>query len=221
MRRLLRTLAVAIIGLGLVLPYSYSAAGDTAAVEAMASNPAVDAAVNQAAEVIRAKRAKLAKKQAARKRAIRKITTPAYGHITASFGSRSSHWSTRHTGMDIDANYGDSVRNMMSGKVIFAGWGGAYGNLVVIRTFRGGDVWYAHMSKILVKDGEKIPSGQRIGRVGSTGNSTGTHLHIEVRKNDYPVNPAMFLWGKNRGKIGKMKIPSWAYGSRVEHLGDL
>lgn len=166
---------------------------------------------------------KVRKKRAetARKRSIRKISTPAGGGLSARFGESSRYWSVRHTGIDFDANYGTSVVNVMKGTVIYTGYAGAYGNLVVVRTVRGGDIWYAHLSDITVKRGQLIGSGQRIGYVGSTGNSTGSHLHLEVRKNDYPIDAAEFLWGKHKGKIKKMKIPSWAYSDGIQHLNDL
>ena len=197
MLRLLRISAVAVVALGLALPYGYSAADDVVSAQAVSSNPAIDQAVQKSVEIVRKKAVKAAKKRAARKRAIRKMTMPAWGRISARFGQSSSHWSARHTGMDIDADYGDAVYNLMKGRIIFAGRAGAYGNLVVVRTVRGGDVWYAHLSRIKLKVGAKIKSGRIIGYVGSTGNSTGSHLHLEVRKNDYPVDPSVFLWGKH------------------------
>lgn len=224
MLRLLRLAAVAIVSAALALPYSYSLADDAAVVSTAGpapSNPAVERAVDQSAQIVAAKQARIAKKKADRKRAIRKMTMPKWGRITTRFGSSGRHWSVRHTGMDIDGNTGDAVRNLMKGRVVFAGWGGAYGNLVVVRTVRGGDVWYAHLSRIKVKTGKMIKSGRIIGLLGNTGNSFGSHLHLEIRKNDYPVDPAAFLWGKHKGKISKQKIPSWAYSSGIQHLSDL
>lgn len=166
---------------------------------------------------------KLRKKRAesSRKRSIRKISTPAGGRLSARFGESGRYWSVRHTGIDFDASYGASVVNVMKGKVVFKGYAGAYGYLVVVRTVRGGDIWYAHLSDITVKTGQLVGSGQRIGYVGSTGNSSGSHLHLEVRKNDLPVDPAEFLWGKHKGKIKKMKVPAWAYGDGIQRLSDL
>lgn len=180
--------------------------------------------ISDRAERIAEKRyTKIRKKRAesSRKRAIRKISTPAGGGLSARFGETSRYWSVRHTGIDFDANYGTSVLNVMKGEVIYTGYAGAYGYLVVVRTVRGGDIWYAHLSSIKVNRGQLVGSGQRLGYVGSTGNSTGSHLHLEVRKNDYPVDPAEFLWGKHKGKIKKMKIPAWAYGDGIQHLNDL
>lgn len=172
--------------------------------------------IKKKAKKIRVKRA-----EAARKRSINEMTLPTSGRVSASFGETSRYWSVRHTGIDFDANYGAPVKNLMKGTVIKTGYDGAYGYFVVVRTVRGGDIWYAHLSDIDVRTGQKVASGKQLGNVGSTGNSTGSHLHLEVRKNDYPVDPAQFLWGKNKGKISKMSIPDWAYGSNIAHLNDL
>jgi murein DD-endopeptidase MepM/ murein hydrolase activator NlpD len=153
-----------------------------------------------------------AAKRASRARAVRiaksqlRMAIPAYGHISASFGSR-GHWSTRHTGMDINARYGDTVHNIVSGTVIKTAYDSSYGRVVVVRG-HGVDIWYAHLSRDYVRVGQKLGTGQRIGRVGCTGHCTGPHLHIEVRKNDLPTNPATFLWGSHRGKPGD--TPAWA-----------
>jgi murein DD-endopeptidase MepM/ murein hydrolase activator NlpD len=143
------------------------------------------------------------------------------GPVSASFGERSRYWSVRHTGIDYNASYGARVKAVLAGKVVFAGRAGAYGNLIVIKAKSGAAVWYAHLSSINVKKGKKVKRSQFIGRVGSTGNSTGAHLHLEIRRNDYPIDPAKFLLGKYRGKINKMKIPSWAYSSGIQHFSGL
>lgn len=222
MTRPLRILAAVAVTLGLALPYNYSVSPASARAAETASNSAMEATFAEAVVVIRAKRAHAKQLRIARNREISRMVMPTYGQLSAHFGQTSYLWSARHTGMDIDARSGTTVRNMMKGRLIFAGWAGAYGNLVVIRTFKGGDIWYAHLQSIRKRHyGAVVKSGRTIGWVGSTGHTTGSHLHLEVRKNDYPINPADFIWGKNRGKIDKMKIPSWAYGSRVEHLSDL
>ena len=154
----------------------------------------------------RAAAAKRAARARARLKASRAMAVPAYGRITASFGSR-GHWSTRHTGMDIRASYGARVHSVVAGRVIRATYDRAYGRIVVVRG-RGVDIWYAHLSRISVRVGQQVKTGQTVGRVGNSGHATGTHLHIEVRKNDRPTNPATFLWGSHRGKAGDS--PSWA-----------
>jgi len=164
------------------------------------------------------KSALLARKAAANRasRTMFRMTLPAYGRITAGFGSR-GHWWNRHTGMDIRAHYGDRVRAIVKGVVIRSTYDRAYGRIVVVRG-QGVDIWYAHMSKTYVKVGDKVYSGKTIGRVGNSGRTTGTHLHIEVRKNDFPTNPATFLWGKHRGQPGD--TPQWAR-YRIATLADL
>lgn len=148
--------------------------------------------------------------------AIRHLAIPATGRISASFGSR-GHWTTRHTGLDINARYGDRVHAVTEGRVVKSTYDRAYGYVVVVRG-RGVDIWYAHLSKRYVKAGQRVRFGQTVGRVGATGHATGAHLHLEVRKNDLPTNPATFLWGSHRGIPGDS--PKWAR-YRISTLADL
>ncbi|MGC9498495.1 transglycosylase family protein [Streptomyces sp. WG7] len=93
-----------------------------------------------------------------------------------------SSWSKGyHTGVDFPVATGTSVKSVAAGQVVSAGWGGSYGYQVVVRHGDGRYSQYAHLSAISVKDGQSVGAGQRIGRSGSTGNSTGPHLHFEVR----------------------------------------
>ena len=94
-----------------------------------------------------------------------------------------------HSGVDINASYGSSVLAADSGTVILAGWNGGYGNCVVISHGNGITTLYGHMSSIAVSSGQSVSQGQTIGYVGSTGNSTGPHLHWEVAVNGTQVNP--------------------------------
>lgn len=113
--------------------------------------------------------------------------------ITAGFGSGGRLWSSSHTGVDLAAPHGTAVHAASGGKVISAGWDGAYGNKIVIRHADGTETWYAHLSRMVVRSGTVVP-GQQIGNVGSTGNSTGPHLHLEVRPGGgNPVNPRSWL----------------------------
>jgi LysM repeat protein len=86
-----------------------------------------------------------------------------------------------HTGVDFPVPTGTSVKAVAAGHVVSAGWGGSFGYQVVVRHADGRCTQYAHLSAIAVKDGQNVTAGQRIGRSGSTGNSTGPHLHFEVR----------------------------------------
>jgi murein DD-endopeptidase MepM/ murein hydrolase activator NlpD len=94
-----------------------------------------------------------------------------------------------HTGIDIKAAHGESVGASMDGVVTYAGVRGAYGNLVVVDHGDGVSTWYAHLSAVAVSAGQAVTAGQLLGFVGSTGRSTGPHLHFEARANGYPFNP--------------------------------
>jgi peptidoglycan hydrolase-like protein with peptidoglycan-binding domain len=96
----------------------------------------------------------------------------------------------RHTGLDYPAGYGTRVGAAGRGRVAFAGWNsGGYGNLVVVRHRLGFESWYAHLSSIAVSAGQWVVGGNTIGYVGSTGRSTGPHLHFEVRRFGTPIDP--------------------------------
>lgn len=137
--------------------------------------------------------------------AIRSNTDPAFlptawahlGKINNEFGFRRNPFGGRayefHPGMDIDGERGDAVIAPASGTVISAGYKGGYGNMVEIDHGNGLTTRYGHMSKIDVEAGQTITRGTTIGEVGSTGRSTGPHLHFEVRLNDKPINPRLFL----------------------------
>ncbi len=113
-----------------------------------------------------------------------------YGFRRNPFGGRTYEF---HAGMDIDGERGDLVVAPANGVVIKAGWQGGYGNLVEIDHLNGLTTRYGHLSKIEVAVGETIGRGQLLGLVGSTGRSTGPHLHYELRLNDKAINPRRFL----------------------------
>lgn len=100
---------------------------------------------------------------------------------------------TFHDGLDIAANHGNSVYVYTSGTVVQAGWNGGYGLSVLVDHGGGLRTRYAHLSKISVRVGQKVRTGNRIGSIGSTGNSTGPHLHFEVIKNGKTVNPLNYI----------------------------
>lgn len=118
--------------------------------------------------------------------------------LSAKFNQRGGYWSSgRHTGLDFAAPRGTRVDSVADGKVVFAGYAGAYGKAVIVKHTDGKRSLYAHMNKINTKRGKKVDAGQKIGKVGSTGNSTGPHLHFEVRsKNGKKLNPRDFLRGE-------------------------
>jgi murein DD-endopeptidase MepM/ murein hydrolase activator NlpD len=115
---------------------------------------------------------------------------PARGSITSRYGMR---WGRRHTGIDIAASYGSPVKAADGGEVIFVGYEGGYGKLIKIDHGANFVSYYGHLSKYNVKVGQKVYKGQKIGEVGNSGNSTGPHLHFEIRKNGVVQNPANYL----------------------------
>ena len=118
--------------------------------------------------------------------------TPIHGRITDHFGERIDTFTKKqqnHKGLDIAAPYGSDIRAAGKGKVAFAGRRGAYGNLVIIDHGYGITTYYAHASRLLVEEGQQVDKGEVIARIGSTGRSTGPHLHFEVRKNNEPIDP--------------------------------
>ncbi|BAY99017.1 peptidase M23B [Tolypothrix tenuis PCC 7101] len=98
-----------------------------------------------------------------------------------------------HAGLDFAASYGSTIRAADSGTVIFAGWYGGYGKAVIIDHSNGITTLYGHTSELFVSEGQGVQRGQAIAAVGSTGLSTGPHLHFEVRRNGTPVDPASYL----------------------------
>ncbi|WP_448699938.1 M23 family metallopeptidase [Mucilaginibacter sp. AW1-3] len=118
-------------------------------------------------------------------------------HLTSNFGYRSDPFDASHAeyhpGIDFGGAIGDQVKCTANGKVIWAGWYGGYGNCIRIEHGNHLETLYGHLSKIGVKVGQKVNVGDVIGRVGSTGHSTGAHLHYEVRKDGKPINPIKFL----------------------------
>ena len=120
--------------------------------------------------------------------------TPVSGIITSRFGNRESIRTSGHTGIDIAAPYGTPIKAAASGTVIFAGYSGGYGYVVKLNNGNGVQTYYGHCSRLYVSTGEKVEAGETIAAVGSTGNSTGNHLHFEVRVNGSVVNPQNYLY---------------------------
>jgi uncharacterized membrane protein len=126
-------------------------------------------------------------------------TNPLAGHDyrkSAGFGQCSRLWENCHTGQDMAIAPGTPVVAASAGRVTHAGPGGAYGNLVKIQHADQVQTWYAHLSRTAVTPGATVQPGAVIGYVGSTGNTTGPHLHFEVRLRDEPIDPAPFMAGK-------------------------
>ncbi|WP_290783336.1 M23 family metallopeptidase [Arenimonas sp.] len=126
---------------------------------------------------------------------------PAPGYVSSGYGGRSDPFGrgrAHHAGIDIDANTGDPITAAAEGVVSFSGVRSGYGNVVEIDHGNGYKTLYAHNSRNLVRAGDVVRAGQLIGKVGSTGRSTGSHLHFEVMLNDRQVNPRQYL-DKARG----------------------
>jgi murein DD-endopeptidase MepM/ murein hydrolase activator NlpD len=127
---------------------------------------------------------------------------PVYGKLESGVGGRRNPFGGRgfeyHEGQDIDAQYGEPVQVTAGGKVTIAGRQRGYGNVVYVDHGNGLSTRYGHLSQINVTVGEVVARGQVIGLVGSTGRSTGPHLHYEVRINNQPVDPKQYLPGAGR-----------------------
>ena len=115
---------------------------------------------------------------------------PVIGPVTSPFGMR---WGRMHEGIDIAAPTGTAIRAAAAGTVIYAGWLSGYGNLVILDHGNGLATAYGHQSSVAVTTGQTVTQGHTIGYVGSTGHSTGPHLHFEVRVNGVPVDPLGYL----------------------------
>lgn len=116
--------------------------------------------------------------------------SPVSGPISSGFGWRRGSF---HSGVDIRADIGTPVKATANGIVSYAGWNSGYGLTIIIRHNFGFSTLYAHLSRILVKVGERVERGDTIGYTGMTGYATGPHLHYEVRVNDRPVDPKGYL----------------------------
>ncbi|MFE1251559.1 M23 family metallopeptidase [Streptomyces sp. NPDC058735] len=162
-----------------------------AAEEAAARQRAEEAAREQAAEAAKrakeaAEKAREAKERAAREAERKRLNTfvsPISGsYVSTGYQTSSGLWSSgSHTGVDFHAATGTSVHAVGTGTVVEAGWGGSYGNQIVIKMNDGTYTQYGHLSSIAVSVGQKVTPGQQIGLSGATGNVTGPHLHFEAR----------------------------------------
>lgn len=119
---------------------------------------------------------------------------PVSGIISSRYGVSSNIRSSNHTGLDIASPSGTPIKVVADGTVTQASYKGSYGNLVKVDHGNGLETWYAHTSKMYVKVGQKVKAGEVIAAVGSTGNSTGSHLHLEIRIQGKHVNPQKYLY---------------------------
>ncbi len=125
---------------------------------------------------------------------IKIATLPITGTISSRYGSISSIRSSAHTGLDIAASIGTPIKVVANGTVTFASYSGSYGNLIKVDHGNGVETWYAHTNKMYVTVGQEVKAGDVIATVGNTGNSTGPHLHLEIRINGIHVNPQKYLY---------------------------
>ena len=119
---------------------------------------------------------------------------PVTGRITSRFGAVESIRDHTHKGIDIAATRGTPILATASGTVTFAGWSSGYGYLVKIDHGNGVETYYGHCSKLYVSAGDTVEAGEQIAAVGSTGNSTGNHLHFEIRLDGKQVNPQTYVY---------------------------
>ncbi|MEW2613286.1 M23 family metallopeptidase [Streptomyces sp. NPDC047880] len=177
-----------------------------AADEAAAKQKAEEAARKRAAEVAEkakeaAEKARAAKERAAReaeRKRLNAFVSPISGsYVSTAYKASSGLWSSgSHTGVDFHAASGTSVHAVGMGEVVEAGWGGSYGNNIVIKMNDGTYTQYGHLSSISVSVGQKVTPGQQIGLSGATGNVTGPHLHFEARTSpEYgsDIDPVAYL----------------------------
>ncbi|MBV9224298.1 MAG: M23 family metallopeptidase [Acidobacteriaceae bacterium] len=138
---------------------------------------------------------------------------PLDGVLRSSFGGRSDPFSGEgafHTGIDISAPIGTPVHVTADGVVVSAGWAGGYGKLVVVDHGNGFQTYYAHLSQLFAVPGEEVSRGQVIAYSGSTGKSTGPHMHYEVRLAGTPVNPYKYLGHSRQSKTDLVRVAKTA-----------
>ena len=119
---------------------------------------------------------------------------PVEGRITSRFGANESIRDHTHKGIDIGAPKGTPILAVADGTVTYAGWSSGYGNLIKIDHGNGVVTYYGHCSRLYMSEGSTVKAGDKIAAVGSTGNSTGNHLHFEIRLNGKQVNPQTYVY---------------------------
>jgi murein DD-endopeptidase MepM/ murein hydrolase activator NlpD len=179
-----------------------------AAEDAAAKQAAAEAAAKQDAAKVKELAAKKKAEAEARRKAeaerlaklAKSFKLPVASYtLTGTFGQPGSMWSSGyHTGLDFAASTGTPIRAIHSGTITEAGWAGAYGYRTVLTLDDGTELWFCHQSSLNVSAGQKVSTGDVIGRVGATGNVTGPHLHLEVHPDGQStgVDPATWLRGK-------------------------
>ncbi|GAA0669941.1 M23 family metallopeptidase [Streptomyces thermocarboxydovorans] len=187
-------------------------AAGKAAAEAVAAAEKEAAEAAAKAEREAKEKAEAAKKKAeeeARKKAeaerlaelAKQYTLPTSSYtISSTFGQAGAYWSSgQHTGLDFAAPTGTLLKAVHTGTITFAGWDGSYGYKTVLTLEDGTEIWYAHQSSISVSVGQKVNTGDVIGRVGATGNVTGAHLHLEVHPGGSASGIDPMSWLRSKG----------------------
>lgn len=147
------------------------------------------------AEAAEAAAAKAEQERTAKPSGSYSLPTSAYT-LTSHYGDSGSMWSSgHHTGLDFAAPTGTPVKAVAAGKITSVSWSGAYGYRIVLELPDGTEIWYCHLSSMSVTSGA-VGAGETIGRVGATGNVTGPHLHLEVRKGGVTQDPLAWLNSK-------------------------
>ncbi len=126
-----------------------------------------------------------------------RMAWPVYGRISGRYGYRTHPVYRRrmmHTGLDIAAPHGTPIKSALAGRVKFAGWKGGYGRTIIVEHPNGYETLYGHCTKLLVTKGQTVKRGETIGKVGTTGVSTGPHVHFEVREHGKRINPEKVLY---------------------------
>lgn len=137
--------------------------------------------------------------------AIPSINPAGSAGIASSFGWRVDPWPEFHQGVDLDAEYGDPVRAAAAGTVVEAAYDGGYGNKIDLDHGNGYHTWYCHLSRIDVHAGQYVTKASRIALVGSTGSSTGPHLHYQIMLDGHPIDPAPYLNGIPAKVLAQLK----------------
>lgn len=182
--------------LGSPLASAFTSADDAASVAGLDDQARALAAQVKAAEAAKKAAAKAkaaaeaAQAEAARLAKAHRWVRPNYGGLSSPFGDR---WGRIHEGIDLAGGYSSPILAATSGTVIYAGPESGYGEVLKVADWDGTQTWYGHMSKFLVKVGDKVKPGQKIALVGAAGDATGPHLHFEVRVNGTPIDPIPFL----------------------------
>lgn len=133
------------------------------------------------------------------------FSMPCIGYVISKYGWRHGRI---HAGSDIPQHIGDPIHTAFEGRVRFTGYCGGYGNLVVVRHWNGLETYYGHLSKICVETGEFVNVGEVIGLAGSTGRSTGPHLHFETRYMGFPFDPeTLVVWNDNKLRCDTLTLP--------------